>query len=906
MSNYQIQSLNFLPENLRGYELYTKFSEVLDYVLDTYHTKNIDILKALYDIKNSNFSYEEILKLLGSENFLEFDVGSEQFKVLCVLLSNLYEIKGTQRGLRYLLRLLNLDATVYEWYDINRWYHEGDPSWTHEVPKCSIVIDLGFSDLPLGVCDIRSKWAIPRTGDPAESVLGPTQAFEDVEGKFRAFADQLLWVCVTLDEIRWIKKLTDYVDVRDEFAWFATEIFYEKYSPYVTNCPGTIQVGFPVFQTFAYVGDDVVVGQVQYLFFPFIVRSLQQYNSPINYDGWENTGIVGYSHQIVSPTPPIVGTSGLIVRPTEYYWEWNWDEWLPDSYLILKHVVVGEMWVEGDISAGTPRVSGCNPSRIGVHKEVGIIQDLPIHRGVYVGDDRFVQEPTNPGDSYLVDTQPGDVLDVGPEESLEDQVSEDSDLSLHKESALSSNISDLYEPLVVGDPTKFVGDADLRVGVDYFFTWFEVSKDIELVEQFYTSCLQVGSWGHSYYPDTPYIFVVGDPVTVGSSYCVGFRTYPEHYVDRDPLLCIGTSLVVGGGELVNPSLYIGQGFNYVGELSPWNASACVGDSKNIIYEWLEYSETQFLESEVDVLDQVDAPETETTLSSDIRESLWAKVVGGTSTVDRVEVFVVGTGETIGSSPEVGHEDVFGDTYVTEDPFCHVEADTEVSDISEQVLIEVPVVGSSAFPIGYSYEHPLLAGTFNVGSHTVGEVEVFVDAKIFVARDSWGRSYTGAEAIVSAVFDASTSETSIEEEIDVWDELDVVEETTDTNFEEVVFAGRGLVGEGTIEYRYRVGDIVVGPSIIGDAETYVARDQISVLTYTVEEEGIDLFSPEEQFNPNAITMPVLFGHDPNNLFIVEGVSFDYLAGEGEVPYVYDPDFNVTNVITDLLQYTIDED
>ena len=157
MSNYKIQSSNFLPESIRDYDFYSRLTEILDYVLDLYHTQNIDILKALYDIRDSNFDPEKCMQLLGAQEFIDFAADTEQFKTLCILLSNLYEIKGTQRGIKYLLRLLDMDCTIYEWYDINKWAQQGDPSW-QEVPPCSIVLELGFEHKPIGVCDKYDKW----------------------------------------------------------------------------------------------------------------------------------------------------------------------------------------------------------------------------------------------------------------------------------------------------------------------------------------------------------------------------------------------------------------------------------------------------------------------------------------------------------------------------------------------------------------------------------------------------------------------------------------------------------------------------------------------------------------------------------------------------------------------------
>jgi hypothetical protein len=739
MSEYQIQSKNFLPENLQNYDFYPKLTEILDYVLDAYHTKNIDILKALYDIKNANFDYEKCLSLLGSSEFIDFDVDSEQFKVLCIILSNLYEIKGTKKGLKYLLRLLDMEATIYEWYDINKWYQEGDPRWESEVPKCSIVLELGLEHRPIGVCNKYDKWALPRTGSPEEALLGENEAFEDTEGKFKDFATRLLWICVTLTEIRWAKTLTDYVDVSENFFWYFAEVFYDKYSPYVMNCPNMIQVGFPFYQEYPYIGETgLKVGDFQYKGYPFVVRSFAEYNDPINYDGWTNTGFVGYSETVSDL--PIVGDGNLIVGQ-EFYWLDN------SSFTYPAWLSVGNLLHEGNISEGCPIVSGCKVSIIEAHTETAFENNCDIHRGIYVGYENFVQPPDNLGDSYLVDTQPGDVLFITPENSLTENISFVEEITnIEKETKFTSNISDIYEPFLVGDPDKFVGDTNLFVGHDYFNTWFEAYTETTFQEQFYTSCLQVGEWGHAYFPETTYFLTVGQiELFVGESYFVGENVLPQHYEDRNPLLYTGTCLIVGSENTVTPTIKVGQGFNFVGELATWDGTNFVGDSKNVIYEISEFDiNPEVIEEEIPVLDTVETNLSDFELISNIRDSLWNKLVGASPTVGSVDYFTVGSiyqvgsgfvgdysvGDTvenilIGASPVVGYYEFSGTDYVASDPYCILEVEKEFSVSTERFLLELPVVGDPRITVGYIGNIPALIGSSHFVYLTVGDTGVLV-------------------------------------------------------------------------------------------------------------------------------------------------------------------------------------
>lgn len=209
------QSILFLPENLREYPLFQEFCNILDYVVEKYHYENIDKLTGLYDAVHDDFDPDYVLGLLGSDYFLQFDLDADQKKALCLLLSNLYDMKGTHKGLDYVLRLLGLDATVYEWYNINAGLY---PEIPETVDPCSIVIDLGLGDHSL---------------------------LDEEEDDFVNLASYLLWVCVKLHGIFWSKKFEDWFEgIEDELV--AIEfgpIYFDKFCSWRYNYPDTVIIG---------------------------------------------------------------------------------------------------------------------------------------------------------------------------------------------------------------------------------------------------------------------------------------------------------------------------------------------------------------------------------------------------------------------------------------------------------------------------------------------------------------------------------------------------------------------------------------------------------------------------------------------------------------------------------------
>ena len=222
------QSINFLPENLREYPLFMEFCSILDYVVQKYHYDNVDKLSGLYDVTHASFDPDYILGLIGSEYFLSFDLTTDQKKALCLMLSNLYDMKGTRKGLDYILRLLNLEAQVYEWYDVNAGVY---PDITDVLDPCDIILDLGIGDFPL---------------------------LEDAEESFITLANYLLWVCVGLYGIFWSKSFENWFEgIEDDLATIdLDEYVNDKFCSWTYNYPDMVIIGSPVEGNVAYIGES--------------------------------------------------------------------------------------------------------------------------------------------------------------------------------------------------------------------------------------------------------------------------------------------------------------------------------------------------------------------------------------------------------------------------------------------------------------------------------------------------------------------------------------------------------------------------------------------------------------------------------------------------------------------------
>ena len=241
----QFKSKNFLPEYLQETELYEHITGVIDYAIDNYHTVPMEDVRALYDITNPNFSQTQTLKHLGYENFFSF-ASPENDRAVAAMLSNIYDLKGTKKGLIYLLRLMKLDAEVYEWYDINKWHEEGDPNFPDLVDPCSIILKISsYNDVGFGICNADSPWAIPRQGQDYYEEIRSDIAFEDTDRKFRFLAAKLLWICVKLYEIRWTKVFEDPIDITDDYSVQADKCTKAIYDRIHLNFPTAAVIASP-------------------------------------------------------------------------------------------------------------------------------------------------------------------------------------------------------------------------------------------------------------------------------------------------------------------------------------------------------------------------------------------------------------------------------------------------------------------------------------------------------------------------------------------------------------------------------------------------------------------------------------------------------------------------------------
>jgi len=112
--------LEFIPPDLRQFETYPKYAELLQYIVDNFYLEFNDISAKYKDPSSvtpevveqviNEFGFKYIYSI--TEDFNNFDT-----TVLLNFMSLLHLMKGTRSGLEIVLQLLGFNATIVEWWE---------------------------------------------------------------------------------------------------------------------------------------------------------------------------------------------------------------------------------------------------------------------------------------------------------------------------------------------------------------------------------------------------------------------------------------------------------------------------------------------------------------------------------------------------------------------------------------------------------------------------------------------------------------------------------------------------------------------------------------------------------------------------------------------------------------------
>lgn len=343
-----IKSKNLIPEYLQNKEFYKHVSSVIDDIVAEYHDDISKDVRNLYNITSPDFDPDQTLEHLGFNEFFPFISSMTNKRASAALLANIYDMKGTKKGLEYILRLLGMEARLYEWYYINSEYEKGNPEWPYTVEPCSIVLELATGSSSFGVCPPDSRWAIPRMGQDFYEGVSEEYAFENTEEKFNYLSSYLLWICTKLEEIRWKRRFEDEI-IFSQNVESTTEFFLgSTYSPYFYN-GDCIFIQSPFNENLPRLGTEHYIGESE-----FKILSEADYDASMRYDpDIYPTGYIGHSTMGIR-TLHIGGSNPVIIGNIDRLDENGW--WVEDY-------IGGERYIS-EVSEECPHICGAEPSKI--------------------------------------------------------------------------------------------------------------------------------------------------------------------------------------------------------------------------------------------------------------------------------------------------------------------------------------------------------------------------------------------------------------------------------------------------------------------------------------------------------------------------------------------------------------
>lgn len=144
--NKLTDSLSFLPENLRGYELHPKVTDMINFIIT-------ETVTELEDVKYKNTGPDivraevitEIIKEKGYAYITDVmaTLTNIEFNVLLAFVSLISLLKGSRQGLELVLKLLGFDSFITEWWQASP---KLEP-WTYDI---TIIMNTTFVTDVLG------------------------------------------------------------------------------------------------------------------------------------------------------------------------------------------------------------------------------------------------------------------------------------------------------------------------------------------------------------------------------------------------------------------------------------------------------------------------------------------------------------------------------------------------------------------------------------------------------------------------------------------------------------------------------------------------------------------------------------------------------------------------------------
>lgn len=201
----EIKSEYYLPQHLTKRPLYKKLCEIIDYLIDKFYTPEIDQMRDQYDPLADSFNAEEFMTLIDGYEYRDMLFGQTSIEQISHMLTRIYNLKGTKKGLHFLMDLLGIQSSVYIWWELLRSHEQGTELWDEFA---GYFLDYTPDDIKN--CGLYFHF-VDNNG-----ILG--QFGEELDEKLMELVNSFMWVCAQVSAISLLRNFYDRVVWRDHYV----------------------------------------------------------------------------------------------------------------------------------------------------------------------------------------------------------------------------------------------------------------------------------------------------------------------------------------------------------------------------------------------------------------------------------------------------------------------------------------------------------------------------------------------------------------------------------------------------------------------------------------------------------------------------------------------------------------
>ena len=202
-----------VPETLQDSFLSKKVLGAMEFVLNEYSVRDLELIREVYDIfslPSRSKLFWELFDTDEIKDILKLDVDNP---VSLIFLKALQKFKGTHQGFRFFLNLLGMEGTkVYDYDYVKESILKGDSLFESPIPPCSVVLEVAL------------RGALT---DETENIL-------------YSIFNKFLHICVFVHYFLYRKRFRDFVSklMGNLGLNIVADEVLDVYNPFVFRCPG--------------------------------------------------------------------------------------------------------------------------------------------------------------------------------------------------------------------------------------------------------------------------------------------------------------------------------------------------------------------------------------------------------------------------------------------------------------------------------------------------------------------------------------------------------------------------------------------------------------------------------------------------------------------------------------------